>query len=130
NSQLAADDLIARRRITGELDSTDEELLSFVEIHIQRHRLFLFVDIRFRDRAEVDESKFSISLAEVLKTFGNGFPVEDITVFDRELSPQILRVCNLLPIFEVDLSQPISVALLYRNENIYNLASMAEKVRE
>src|SRR6202041_2766909 len=120
--QLAANPLVARRRVAGELDAAHEELLLLVEHQRQVHDLLCRVHVEVRLGGKVDVSVLAIQFGEAFKRLADLVGVENVAFLQRERPRQqvgledepLIRIRTL----ERELSHVILLAFGDRNHDI------------
>ncbi len=94
--ELAANHLVARRRVAGELNPAHVELLAFIHVDLQRDRLVLFVNLRVRNVGLIDVAQRAVGLAQLIQALADQRAIEPVAVLDLEEPAQSGRVGNRL----------------------------------
>ena len=121
---LAADHLVARGGVAGEIDAAHEELLAFIGRQGEVD-LVAAGEIEGRLRHEIDESEFAVELAHLLQALAQLGCGEDIAFRHAEQAArQRFRRAEELHAHVVDLLQVEQPALFHRDGDIHRLARM------
>ena len=84
--QFAADDLVARGGVAGEIDAAHEELLAFVEVERQVDLVGVRDGLDIRLGHEIDVAELAVQLAQILEALAQLGGGEHIALAASETS--------------------------------------------